>query len=146
MPRRQKPRFYTYQETLDLVEKFMAETLIRDYCSGICGGNCCGHCLLRGREGCQHKFGRRLPCSVFVCSLIFSKLDDAAAKKYRALTTAVNREIIFCGNFFVRRFDLYFSDITKEMQAKFQIDRQVVDEALSEDMKKQFEFRIRDLI
>jgi hypothetical protein len=57
----------TYQETLDIVEKFMIESKIRQYCTEICKGACCMDCYEINPNACRHHEGRRLPCSMFTC-------------------------------------------------------------------------------
>ncbi len=63
---------YTYQQTLSIVEKFMKDSGIREYCSKVCKGGCC-----RGLPNvkkmcydtdiaCYRNEGRRLACSIYV--------------------------------------------------------------------------------
>ena len=59
----------TYQETLDIVEKFMIESCIRYYCADLCKGKCCKGCYT-SKEACHLNEGRRLPCSIYVCPLL----------------------------------------------------------------------------
>lgn len=60
-------RFLTYQETLELVEKFMINSGIRNFCTNVCHGGCCGYCHKYPKVSCFNNEGRRLMCSIFVC-------------------------------------------------------------------------------
>lgn len=62
-----KPRELTYQEALDIVEKFMIDSGIREYCTEICKGGCCMDCYENNPNSCRHCEGRRLSCSIYTC-------------------------------------------------------------------------------
>lgn len=55
-----------YYQTLEIVENFMAKTGIRNFCTNVCKGNCCGRCYT-SENACHKHEGRRLTCSAFVC-------------------------------------------------------------------------------
>lgn len=57
----------TYQETLDIVEKFMIDSGIRKYCTEVCKGGCCMDCYHDNPNACHLQEGRRLTCSIYVC-------------------------------------------------------------------------------
>jgi hypothetical protein len=59
---------YSYEELLAVVEKFMIDSGIREYCTEKCQGHCCQECRERRPETCFNTDGRRLACSVFLCS------------------------------------------------------------------------------
>lgn len=54
--------YYSYQESLDIVEKFMIDSGIREYCESICKGKCCIGCY-DSSNACFKNEGRRLACS-----------------------------------------------------------------------------------
>lgn len=60
------PNCLTYQEVLVLIETFMANSKIREYCTKVCKGGCCASCYT-SEEACRHHEGRRLICSAYVC-------------------------------------------------------------------------------
>lgn len=62
-----RSRELTYQEALDIVEKFMINSGIRQYCTEICKGGCCMDCYEDNPNSCRHCEGRRLPCSMYTC-------------------------------------------------------------------------------
>jgi len=67
--------FYTYEEALEIVEKFMIESRIRKYCETVCQGRCCPNYYEVGKGWVKCKdsdqscllTGRRLPCSIYLC-------------------------------------------------------------------------------
>lgn len=58
----------SYDEVLSLVETFMIDSGIREYCTEKCQGHCCEKCRELRPETCSKTDGRRLACSVFLCS------------------------------------------------------------------------------
>ena len=56
-----------YSQTMGVVEKFMINSRIREYCTDICKGQCCNKCYKENKEACHRQEGRRLSCSVFLC-------------------------------------------------------------------------------
>ncbi len=62
---------YTYQETLSIVEKFMKDSGIREYCSNVCVGSCCETCF-DSEYSCHNNEGRRLHCSIYICYKVTS--------------------------------------------------------------------------
>lgn len=72
--------YYSYQESLDIVEKFMVDSRIREYCETVCKGMCCKECY-NSPNACFKNEGRRLPCSVYVCPGLTSRLPDEIKHK-----------------------------------------------------------------
>ena len=64
-----KPRTLNYQQVLALVEAFVVETGLRDFCSNTCHGKCCQGCY-NSPNACHQNEGRRLPCSIYFCSRV----------------------------------------------------------------------------
>ena len=58
---------YNYEQTLEIVENFMIETGIRNFCTEICKGQCCGRCYESNKNACHKHEGRRLACSAYIC-------------------------------------------------------------------------------
>lgn len=56
-----------YVQTLDMVEVFMKASGIRNYCTNICKGDCCGGCYTNSRHSCHEHEGRRISCSTYLC-------------------------------------------------------------------------------
>jgi hypothetical protein len=57
----------TFEEVLDIVEKFMINSSIRRYCTEICKGKCCMECYTNNPKSCRHCEDRRLTCSIYTC-------------------------------------------------------------------------------
>ena len=73
-----------YKKTLDIVEKFMVNSRIREYCTDVCKGRCCRNCYKENKNACHRQEGRRLSCSIYLCpSLhsIFPKKNTIILKK-----------------------------------------------------------------
>lgn len=60
----------TYAEALAAVEQFMVESGIRDFCSNVCGGKCCGSCWKKSPNACHRNEGRRISCSMYLCNVL----------------------------------------------------------------------------
>lgn len=58
----------TYAECLAEVETFMEESGICHFCSETCKGRCCIGCWEKNPASCHRNEGRRISCSVFLCS------------------------------------------------------------------------------
>lgn len=70
--------YYNYSEVLKIVEDFMEQSGIRQYCEEVCKGGCCQGCRL-----CYNLLEpRHLPCSIYLCSML---TDDIFNKKLRKL-------------------------------------------------------------
>jgi hypothetical protein len=79
----------SYTRTLELIEKFMIDSHIRKYCSEICKGKCCESCYTKNPDSCRHQEGRRLPCSVFICSDMFYLFPATDAKFLKWLNKSI---------------------------------------------------------
>jgi len=92
-----------YFQTLERVERFMEASGFRKYCTEICRGRCCGGCYTS--EGACHKNeGRRLACSIFVCSLIDG--DGAALMRpFLEMSRFVEHEVAVHINALPGRYD-----------------------------------------
>jgi hypothetical protein len=74
----------TYQEATTLIENFMINSGIRDYCTKICKGDCCSKCY-DSPDACRHHEGRRLLCSIFICTALYMLLPKKESKKLRII-------------------------------------------------------------
>ena len=92
----------TYQETLDIVEKFMIDSGIRQFCTEICKGLCCMNCYEDNPKACHRQEGRRLPCSIHVCY----GLKQHFFEKTMKLLNKVNWDV--WGQYDNNSFDPYF--------------------------------------
>ena len=128
---------YTYKEALEIVEDFMIKSGIREYCETICKGQCCSY---RNEEGKLHKCwesenacwrneGRRLPCSIFICSWLLDYFPNS-----REL--AKINEIIAHTLWDIMGKNPYYHPNTPEVQREFRIERQIIDKIKSFNIKE----------
>ena len=73
----------SYEEMLAVVEKFMIDSKIRQYCTEICKGKCCGSCSEKNKQTCSRHEKRRLSCSIYLCA---EMLNLFSVKDRRQLT------------------------------------------------------------
>ena len=66
--KRKKIKELNLYQTLKIVEDFMLKSGVRDYCENVCGGKCCENNCFNSKNACYKNEGRRLPCSVYICS------------------------------------------------------------------------------
>ena len=113
--------YYTYQETLDIVEKFMIETGVREYCETICKGKCCGSCY-ESKYACRKNEGRRLSCSTMICNKLVNLLFTEKEKQlYENLDLCMWRKFVNDCDL----SDIYFNIHTNEVQKKFKIAKRM---------------------
>ena len=109
--------YYSYQESLDIVEKFMIDSGIREYCETICKGKCCGGCY-ESKYACRKNEGRRLSCSTMICeelrNFIFS---DETKRSYENIDHCMWRKFITDCDL----TDIHFNVHTDYVKSKFKI-------------------------
>jgi len=113
------PETLTYQEVLELAENFMAASGIRDFCANFCGGGCCAGCN-RGPHACHKNEGRRLACSLHVCSKISEVIGSVSmpiTRKYRDFCWFINAKVIVC----LGKGDPYFTINDPKLMAGFRV-------------------------
>ena len=121
-------KVYSYREALEIVEDFMVKSGIRQYCENICHGKCCD-CVWDEEKGgyvpcwesknaCWRNEGRRLPCSIFVCSSLLEILPD----KGNALYFLKEKVIGILWN--IMKVNPYFNPNTEDIQKKFWIPKE----------------------
>ena len=68
-----------YEHTLNIVDKFMIDSGIRDFCTNTCGSKCCTGCKDNNPLRCTEMEGRRLSCTIYLCHplamLIFTRQE-----------------------------------------------------------------------
>lgn len=99
----------SYKETLELVEKFMIDSHIRKYCSEICKGKCCENCYNKNPQSCRHHEGRRLPCSVFLCSDILSLFPTTDIKSLQWLRRSIKEQYRIYNSIRCAYVNIYFT-------------------------------------
>ena len=117
---------YSYQETLEIAEKFMTDTGIREYCETICKGKCCGKCY-DSPDACSKNEGRRLPCSMFICSQLRRHLNQRIRDVWYGVAVAIESKV----ESFMGKKSCYFNVNTPEIQKAFKIQKSVVDNLTS---------------
>ena len=123
-----KGKLYSYQETLEIIEKFMIDTRIREYCESICKGVCCGDCY-DSDHACSKNEGRRLPCSFFVCEQLRNRFDTAIRNQWRAAAVAVERRV----ESHMDMKSCYFNVNTPKVQRAFRVQKSLIDDLVSNE-------------
>lgn len=108
-----------YKKALSLVEKFMADTGIRDYCTDICRGRCCGNCHA-SENACHKTDSRRLPCSAFMCNSLSNVLLTQTQRDihYRL------DDVISAASYEVEDHyrNIFFNPMPEQEQKRFRMD------------------------
>jgi len=79
-----EPETLNYQETLAIIETFMIKSGLRDFCTTVCQGQCCKHCIKN--NSCFENEGKRLPCSLYICRDIKLHLGSTSSKFFQILS------------------------------------------------------------
>jgi len=109
-----------YQESLEIIENFMEESRIREYCTDICKGECCGECY-NSENACHRNEGRRLGCSIFLCNPIKRLLLKRGTRQlYNRTLQKIEEEICGVEN-------MYFNVNTQKMKDNFSINKDYFD-------------------
>jgi len=102
------------------MEQFMLESGIRQYCTEVCKGECCGECY-SSEFACHRNEGRRLKCSYYVCvDLLKNVFSVKEAVEYRLLGSELNAAILKASYDVYR--NPYFVPYPKSMMDRFQIE------------------------
>ena len=112
-----------YEEALAIIEKFMTNTGIRNYCTNVCKGNCCGACYT-SPDACHKNEGRRISCSIFLCQSLCNILftTKSAANWYWDVHRRVGTAVAFVRNKGAYGGgNPYFNPMTKKMIKNFKI-------------------------
>ena len=56
-----------YEHTLNIIDKFMIDSGIREFCTNVCGSKCCTGCKDSNPLRCTEMEGRRLSCTTYLC-------------------------------------------------------------------------------
>jgi len=116
---------YNYQETLDIVEKFMVESKIREYCETVCKGKCCRDCY-DTKNACRKNEGRRLPCSAYICSSLQARIKSSIRDRWYKMAIEIEKTVASLLN--GKYSDSYFSVNIPEIQEAFRIKKSLVDD------------------
>lgn len=117
---------YSYQETLEIVEKFMIDTRIREYCESICKGVCCGDCY-DSDYACSKNEGRRLPCSMFICKELRKHLNTKIRNIWYDVAVAIECRV----ESHMGMKNCYFNVNTPKVQKAFKIPKFPIDDLVS---------------
>lgn len=119
--------YYTYQETMDLIEDFMEKSGIKAFCMEICQGDCCDECNQSAHSCFQTE--KRLACSVYICG--YFKKAIFPSEKIRQLYSELDFEIVrelrkhkpsgYCN---------YYSVCLPEVRESFRISKKFVKRCL----------------
>jgi len=71
----------TYDQTLKIVDQFIINSGIRDYCTNVCGGKCCQFCAKCSEESCMVIGDTRLSCTIYLCGALTDKLFTKYERK-----------------------------------------------------------------
>lgn len=127
---------YKYGQTLEIIEKFMTDSGIREYCTNICKGSCCGTCYKENAEACHKNEGRRLACSGFICFALVNLLSNRDRQQFSSLSDVVERQYHKFG-----LHDPYFRTPTKDFLDNSTFRSDVIDK-----LSKRMAIRIKKII
>lgn len=82
----------SYQKTLAIVEKFMIDSGIREYCTKVCKGRCCDTCRKTNKETYHLHEKRRLSCSIFLCTKITDLFSTKTKSSVQNVATCINEQ------------------------------------------------------
>ena len=132
-------KVYSYREALNIVEDFMIKSGIRKYCEMVCKGQCCGsyrdkedgkfHKCWESKNACWKNEGRRLPCSIFICSWLLELLPDADE-------LAEIREEIVQTLWNIMKENPYYHPNTPKIQQEFSIEKEIMDKIKSFNIRE----------
>ena len=122
-----------YEETLNKVECFMDKSGIREFCSDVCQGYCCGNCYL-SENACHKNEGRRLSCSVFICGNLsdllfnseykeaYAEMENMIIHKLRISSDKVNGKNRVPDSWIYQKIYMYYRPHSKKMRDEFLIE------------------------
>lgn len=76
-------KYLNYEEAVNLAEGFMLKSGIRRFCETVCKGLCCGPRCYYSDNACHKNEGRRLACSLFLCSDLIALVLDKELESLR---------------------------------------------------------------
>jgi len=129
-----------YKKTLDIVEKFMIDSRIREYCTDICKGRCCEGCYKKNKYACHRQEGRRLPCSIYLCTSLYRRFSKKDIKILSEIKITVLKE---CHRF--TKNNVYFNTPTKKFFKQSIFPLKIIGK-LNEDMAKKINIIMTELI
>lgn len=129
-----------YKKTLDIVERFMIDSRIREYCTKICKGYCCGSCYTKSEEACHRHEKRRLSCSIYLCIELYERFSKEDCN------TLSNAKWVISSEY--RRFihnNIYYRIPSREFFRKSRFLSEVICE-LDEDLTKRINIIMTKII
>lgn len=109
-----------YKEATDLMEKFMMDSGIRDFCTNLCKGMCCESLDKECKTKCTE---RNLSCGTYVCpALVHSVFNMSLAKRYYKIRQLIMPKL----NELTQLFDgrcIYTDYVPIEVQKEFSISK-----------------------
>lgn len=139
-----------YEQTLELVEQFMERSGIREFCTDICQGSCCGGCYEKSDSACHKHEGRRLSCSVYICMpaqrvprriqkmfRLFYKAGELIKEEIRRITKQ------FCGEPY---HNMYYKTPPPELFTEFKISDGLILSHIKEGLRTENAIIIKDVM
>lgn len=118
----EKAEQYTYKQALKVIENFNQITDIRNFCTNYCVGRCCLNCY-RTNDACHKNEGRRISCSMYLCStlrkLIFT---PQMIEIYHRIMAILTEKVTLMK----KGLDEFYTPDTKIINS-FRIDKEVID-------------------
>ena len=121
---------YSYDQSLEKIERFMIDTGIRRLCTDACVGHCCGNCY-KSNNACHKNEGRRLTCSFWLCvylkRLIFSKEEYS---NMSSLQEYIEKEVSSITGKSRTNADVFFKRYTKKQLQELKnarFDKEMID-------------------
>ena len=124
-----------YQETLELVNRFMTGSGIHEYCTTVCKGECCSECYEKHKFSCHKQEGDtgRLTCMSSVCAELERAMEQAGFKDQGFVRITVLRSIRHCWR---NMRDVFHYPPPERVINEFQVEDRFVDrlrKALSDE-------------
>lgn len=89
----EKKKYIGHKQTMKAIEDFMEDSGIREICSNICHGSCCGRDCFTSDKACHKNEGRRVACSIFLCGKITRIFNEEQRKVYFDIKDAVMQAV-----------------------------------------------------
>ena len=122
--------YYNYNEAVARIEEFMKSSGIRSYCEQRCFGACCRGCY-ESENSCHKNEGRRISCSVFICSALKKLvLSEKEVRNYYKIQDAVCDAINTARRGAEKYISSYFKPISEEARDRFRIRKSIFDRLL----------------
>lgn len=108
--------YYTYDELLQIVEKYIIGLNIRKICGEICKGKCC-----KGCNKCVDKDDKNLACSYFMCYSLRSKVFSMTVEQHHVFVETI-KYIEYVIEHTIERYP-YYRLFTKKQKDKMLFEK-----------------------